>query len=186
MVEETRPVQNSKRRNASQFPSAHGQNRKTLIFFRRGYSHTGTTASSAHVCCAHQFIRIPNSIQPARCFAFALWPLAAPAPPSAFFATSLSSRTPALPRGRTGHGSPIRSGDVHDRRLPGQGRRRVVRGLDLTAFSTPSNPASIPLTDPSPLRFLRGVWLQLLLLLRLLLQHPGLPLLLVLIDRCRC
>ncbi|OQU85363.1 hypothetical protein SORBI_3004G224200 [Sorghum bicolor] len=111
----------------------------------------GTTASSAHVCCAHQFIRIPNSIQPARCFAFALWPLAAPAPPSAFFATSLSSRTPALPRGRTGHGSPIRSGDVHDRRLPGQGRRRVL-----------------------------------LLLLRLLLQHPGLPLLLVLIDRCRC
>lgn len=27
------------------------------------------------------------------------------------------------------------------------------------------------------------VWLQLLLLLRLLLQHPGLPVLLVLIDR---
>lgn len=48
-----------------------------------------------------------------------------------------------------GDGSPVRSGDVRDRRLQGQGRRRVL-----------------------------------LLLLRLLLQHPGLPVLLVLIDRC--
>ncbi|KAG2660062.1 hypothetical protein PVAP13_1KG394500 [Panicum virgatum] len=66
-----------------------------------------------------------------------------------FFRGSTAPRHRQAQETSSGHGSPVRSGDVGDRRLPGQDHRRVL-----------------------------------LVLLRLLLQHPRLPVLLVLIGRC--
>lgn len=85
------------------------------------YSHSIQRAWLLLCLCALLVYSYYNSLSPP----LALLP--------AFFAASGSSRTPPLPpqtQETAGHGAPIRPGDVRDWRLPGQGRRRVVRGLD--------------------------------------------------------
>ena len=104
------------------------------------------------------------------------------------FTTALSifllglHRCVADAREASGHGSPVGSGDVGDRRLPGQDRRRVVRDHCLLKSVLVLFAPILSLLSTLTVRRMLG--LQLLVLLRLLLQHPRLPVLLVLIGRC--
>ena len=126
-------------------PRAKPQNlTKILLYTRVQYN-------SLPAPCAHQFIRvpIPSSLLVASPLRFACYYsyyiiLASRRAGSAVrvlhhVSFLPDSAAPQQTRGATtGHGSPIRSGDVRDRRLPGQGRRRVVRGLD--CFLVSPNP----------------------------------------------